>query len=224
MPHRTVWQTFRLMVYPHPHPSARPQATWEEYLALEARSEERYEYHDGEIVAMAGASNQHNEIITNTTLALKPGALAQGCKYFAETTKLFRHQSPRYLYPDAMVTCPPLDLQAKNGVRSPLLVVEVLSDSSRRKDRSFKLREYLGLPSLHHYLLVEQEYVEVQHFQRAGADSWHIHFYDDLAQGIDLPELALTLPLAALYAGITFGPEGELLREEMAPYDSDSED
>jgi Uma2 family endonuclease len=107
-----------------------------------------------------------------------------------------------------MVTCHPLDLQSANGVRSPLLIIEVLSNSTREADRSFKLREYLKLPTLRHYLLVEQQHGEVQHFRRqAEGLPWEVCFYEYLTDVIPIPELDLQLPLTDVYEGITFGPE-----------------
>ncbi len=137
----------------YPLPQDRSYS-WEEYLQFERDTEDRYEYHDGNIVAMAGASNRHNKIVTNLILGIKPRIAGKGCDLFSETVKLFRHRSDRYLYPDLMVTCAPLDQQTKNGVRSPQMVVEVLSPHSAYGDQTFKLREYFRLPSLRHYLIV----------------------------------------------------------------------
>ena len=194
--------------------------TWEAYLELEAASDLRHEYHDGPIVSMAGATNRHNEIATNCNYLLKPIARKNGCKAYAMEVRLFRYQSKKYLYPDGMLTCQPLDLQSKNGVRNPLVLIEVLSDSSRETDRSFKLREYLRLPSLRHYLLIEQKHCEVQHFRRREDESWEVLFYEEMSQQIDLPELDLRITLADLYEGVEFGPEPDVLEEEAAAYES----
>ena len=201
--------------------SASDFHTWESYLEVEAAADLRYEYHDGTIVSMAGATNRHNEIATNCTYLLKPIARKKGCKAYAMEVRLFRYQSKRYLYPDGMLTCQPLDLQSKNGVRNPLVLIEVLSDSSRESDRSFKLREYLKLPSLRHYLIIEQKHCEVQHFRRREDESWEFLFYEEMDQQIDLSELDLRIPLTALYEGVEFGPEPDLLEEEAAVYESD---
>ena len=175
--------------------SATDFHTWEAYLELEAASDLRHEYHDGPIVSMAGATNRHNEIATNCNYLLKPIARKNGCKAYAMEVRLFRYQSKKYLYPDGMLTCQPLDLQSKNGVRNPLVLIEVLSDSSREIDRSFKLREYLRLPSLRHYLLIEQKHCEVQHFRRREDESWEVLFYEEMSQQIDLPELVMLINL-----------------------------
>ena len=192
--------------------------TWAEYLALEAASEERYEYHDGEIVAMAGASNLHNRIIGNAFAPLHSITRARGCHVFSENVKLFRYRSERYLYPDLMVTCHPLDKQTLNGVRNPLLIAEVLSKTNTHKQLAFKLREYFRLPSLRHYLLISQDECFVQHYRRAGEGLFDLRIYDELHHLIDLPELNAQIPLADLFAEIEFGPEMSEAEEAAALY------
>jgi Uma2 family endonuclease len=194
------------------------EMTWEAYLALEADSEERYEYHDGEVIAMAGATNRHNEIVVNTSHALRSGLMAKGCKVYTESVKLYRYQSERYLYPDLMVTCNPLDLQAKNGIRSPLLIAEVLSKTNTHKHLTFKMRAYFRLPSLQHYLLISQDECMVQHFRRTVEGNFEVLLYDEMDQAIDLPELDAHLRLADIYHGIEFDPEVTYAEEEAARY------
>lgn len=208
------------MTDPLPH----HDASWEEYLALEAQSEERYEYHDGEIVAMSGATNRHGKIVGHTLVGLLAAADRRGCDAFAETTKLFRHRSERYLYPDVMITCAPLDLQTKNGVRSPLLIAEVVSRTSSHRDHGFKMREYFQLPSLQHYLIVAQDLCFVQHYQRQAAGGWAFAYYDSLDQQIELTDLDTVLPLAEMYRGIEFGPEVSEAEEAAARYEAATEE
>jgi Uma2 family endonuclease len=167
---------------------------------------------------MAGGTNRHNEIAGSCYTHLRAAAKKSGCKAYAMEVKLFRYQSKRYLYPDGMVTCNPLDLQSKNGVRSPLIIVEVLSKGTREMDRSFKLKEYFKLPSLMHYLLIEQTECEVQHYRRREDQSWEILIYDEMDQVIGLPEINLELTVSDLYEGIEFGPEVDILEEEAEAY------
>ncbi len=194
------------------------EMTWEAYLALEADSEERYEYHDGEVIAMAGATNRHNRLIGRMMVALHPAVSGKGCDVFTESVKLYRYQSERYLYPDLMVTCNPLDLQAKNGIRSPLLIAEVLSKTNTHKHLTFKMRAYFRLPSLQHYLLISQDECMVQHFRRTVEGNFEVLLYDEMDQAIDLPELDAHLRLADIYQGIEFDPEVTYAEEEAARY------
>ena len=199
-------------------PSANETYSWEAYLELEAQSETRYEYHDGEIVAMSGATNRHNQLIGNAYVASHLALKGKPCQPFSETVKLFRYRSERYLYPDLMVTCHPLDLQTKNGVRNPLLIMEVLSESNTHQQLAFKLRAYTKLPSLQHYLLVQQAECLVTQYCRNAQGIFELYFYDELEQAISLPEIDLEIPLSTLYDGIEFGPEVSEAEEAAAAY------
>lgn len=193
--------------------------SWQEYLDLEDQQDIRYEYHDGAIVRMAGGSSRHNEISGNVYTLLRRTARERGCKAFIADVKLFRLDKVRYLYPDIMVTCNPLDIQSNGGMRNPLLVMEVLSDRTREADRSFKLREYLKLPTLRHYLLIEQSHCEVLHFHRTGADtSWQVSIYEEMSEEVRIPELDLRFTIADVYEGIVFGPEVAMAEEPEEVY------
>jgi Uma2 family endonuclease len=195
--------------------------TWEQYLALEAQSEERYEYHNGRIVAMSGASNRHNQIAGRAFAALLPVADAKGCKVFYEGIKLFLHQSKQYYYPDLMLTCHPLDLQTRSGVRNPLLVMEVLSQN-QPFDLTSKLAAYSQMPSLRHCLMVQQTEFLVLHYHRSSSDElFRFTFYSRLDQEIHLPELSMQMPLSQLYHDIITGPEISIAEEEAALYGTD---
>ncbi|MEZ4825008.1 MAG: Uma2 family endonuclease [Bacteroidia bacterium] len=194
--------------------------SWETYRQLEKESDLRYEYYDGEIVCLAGASNRHSDLCTNLTLQIAPAARRKGCKARFQETKVFRPDGEKYFYPDGVVTCQPLDLQAQNGVRNPVIIVEVLSESTRSKDLGLKLREYLSLSSLRHYLIVEQTECAIYHYRRNAEGRWEVVFYESPEQTIDLPELETRISVAAIYEGITFGPEVNLAEEEMAEYET----
>jgi Uma2 family endonuclease len=200
-------------------PESPASYSWETYLSLESRSELRYEYHDGEIVAMSGGTKRHNQLLGRIYAQLLPIADRQGCEAFTESVKLFRYRSDRYVYPDVMLSCHPLDQQSPAGVRSPLLVVEVLSRATEKRDRGFKMREYFRLPSLQHYLLIEQERIEAWHYQRQGKNRWELRLLTQAEEVIELPELKLRLPLSTIYHKVTLGPEPAQAEEPQAAYE-----
>lgn len=202
------------MEYPKPN----MLYSWEEYQELEASSEERFEYHDGIIVAMAGGTNRHNEIVTNLVVSIKPKAKKSGCNYFSESIKLFRSNSDKYLYPDGMLTCNPLDKQTKNGVRSPLLVIEVVSKSSAQYDNSFKLKEYLKISSIQHYWIIQQDECFILHFHRYDQDEWSVRICDQMNDSLLLPETNSAVDVSEIYRGIEFGPEITYAEEQAAKY------
>ncbi|MEM9985841.1 MAG: Uma2 family endonuclease, partial [Bacteroidota bacterium] len=109
-------------------------------------------------------------------------------------------------------------LQTKNGVRSPTVLVEVVSRSSSQYDHGFKMREYFKLPSLQHYLIVAQSLCWVQQYTRKPDGGWDFSFYDQLDQRIPLPELDLELSLSDVYRRVEFGPEISAAEEAAMQY------
>ncbi|MDX2247870.1 MAG: Uma2 family endonuclease [Bacteroidia bacterium] len=191
--------------------------SYEQYLALEKKNEElRYEFYDGEIVAMAGAHIRHARIVTNTSNRIFDKLREGNCDVFAEAVKLEIPQTNHYLYPDVLVTCNPLDMQSRSGIRNPMLVVEVLSPSSIRRDKVKKLAQYLRLPSLKYYLIISQEECRVEVYKRQGEKSWIYTIYDEMSEDIYLPEWEITLQLKDIYRKVVFGVEK--IEEEEGEY------
>lgn len=184
---------------------AKPFLSVEDYLAGELESPCKHEYIAGEVYAMAGTSDTHNTIALNLALALRQHLGTGPCRTYMADVKL-RLEIKRddlFYYPDVMVTCDPADTEPYYKTR-PTFLAEVLSPATERADRHEKLANYTTLPSLHDYLLLSQHEPAATVFRRI--DGWrpqHLAATDTLA----LPALGgLTLPLLALYAGVTFAP------------------
>lgn len=184
----------------------------EEYLLAEAHSELKHEYVGGVVYAMAGGRNQHQRIATNALVALANRVAGGGCQAFNSDTRV-RVRLPthtRFYYPDAQVSCRPgpPDLSYQDD---PDIIVEVLSESTRRTDELEKRDAYLTIPSLNVYILLEQS--------SASATVWRRHssgFTRERWLGLDgtipLPELQTALPLSELYRGVTFSePHAEVI-------------
>jgi Uma2 family endonuclease len=186
----------------------------EEYLSGERMSPIRHEYIDGVVYAMAGARNLHNVIGGNTFAALHARLRGRRCRAFHSDTKV-RLRLPtqiRFYYPDASVSCrpnPPND----SFQDEPKAIFEVLARRTRRVDEGEKKDAYFTIPSLDVYVLVEQETARIIVYRRTEHG-----FVQELHEGIEailpLPELAIELPLAEIYEGVEFMPEGE---EEESP-------
>lgn len=173
--------------------------TPEEYFALEARSEVRYEFFDGEIFAMAGASSAHNLLKGNLVAALRTGARERRCRVFDENMRLAVQEGLHYAYPDIMVTCHPADRRNTLTVNHPVLIVEVLSPGTADYDRTGKFRQYQKLPSLRHYLLVSQAQWSVEWYRRNEAGEWVYTVLNEAADVLEIPDLGLKVPLADIY-------------------------
>ena len=172
-----------------------------EYMTLEKASEIRHEFVDGAMVAMAGETRRHKRIVLNLIRALERQALERNCELVFDTTKI-RTRSTRFRYPDVVVSCAPGD--DEYFLENPCLLVEVLSSSTANTDTSEKLDEYLKLPSLQRYVLVDQTTRRVIVYARTP-QGWMVEVLDSQGQ-FDVPCLETGLTLEQVYAGINFAP------------------
>ena len=131
--------------------------TVEEYLAGERQTLDKHEYINGEIVGMAGATRFHNLIGTNAVIALGVQLRGRRCEIYASDMRV-RMRGARYGYPDVVVVCgePQFADNEFDVLLNPVVVVEVLSDSTRFRDKTEKLETYLAMESVRECLLIEQ--------------------------------------------------------------------
>jgi Uma2 family endonuclease len=187
-------------------PNQQRRYTLEEYFALEASSEERHEYFDGEVFAMAGGTKSHNLITQNFTMALRGSLRGKGCQVFMEDVRLAVQDDFHYTYPDVVVICDPADRRDAYLIRQPVLIVEVLSPSTADYDRSRKFTQYQKIASLRHYLLVSQTAWVLEWFRRDEAGQWIYTVFSDPADVLEIAELNLRLPLADVYEDTDVAP------------------
>lgn len=178
--------------------SAQPQFndSWmsiDDYLAAELASETKHEYDDGDIVAMSGASKNHERIKQSLSRLLGNHLLSKPCEPFSFDVKL---KIGNYLfYPDAMVVCDDTSTHDYYA-EAPVLVVEVLSKSTRRRDETLKRRLYQTIPSLQEYVLIEHDIVDVEVCRRS--EGWVSNHYF-LGDEVPLQSVDLTVTVADIY-------------------------
>ena len=186
--------------------SPQPQRNWtfEEYLAYERESEVKHEFFQGEIFAMAGASWQHNAINTSLTASLHPQVRAHGCHLFANDMRVRIPATTLGAYPDLVVACGDLAFEDEHGdtLTNPTLLLEVLSPSTADYDRGKKFAHYRTLPSLTTYVMVEQNEVLVEVYERQAESRWVFSEYRSLAETLELPTVGARLPLTEIYAAV----------------------
>jgi Uma2 family endonuclease len=176
-----------------------------DYLAGEETGEVKHEYLGGTVYAMVGATNQHNVIALNAQGYLLFQLRGKPCQPFNSDTKI-RIEFPdhtRFYYPDAMVVCqsnPP----TAHFQDQPVVVIEVLSDSTRRADLGEKRDAYLMLPSLKVLMFVEPEKPSVTLHRRKPGGGFAIEHHGGLEAVIPLPEIEASLALADLYERVEF--------------------
>ena len=197
-------------------PAARRLAriSVEDYLAGELVSSVKHEFVDGIVYAMAGARNQHNRIAVNAIGSLHSQLRGQTCEVFNSDTKVRIRQghSLKFYYPDASVVCDS-NTDEESYQDRPIVIVEVLSKSTRRIDEAEKRDAYLSIPSLAAYLLIELETPDVAVYRHSKSGFAHEE-YSGLEAVIALPEIGISLPLAEIYSRVEFSPEPELTSDE----------
>ena len=170
----------------------------EEWLELEKQTNQRYEYLDGFVYAMAGESKQHNEIVLNIADALRAIAKTRGCAFQVQTVRTWVAQLNRYYYPDVVVSC--AEEPHSHEIHQPCFIAEVLSSSTLERDRREKLDAYFKIPTLKTYLLVSQEERRVEIYQKTP---WNLWWSELVNEGtLEIPCLEARLSLAQVYAGL----------------------
>lgn len=174
----------------------------EEYLAGEAEATVKHEYFDGQVFAMAGATNRHNKIVGRLFNTLSNKLQSKACEAFNSDTKLrliFRSRV-RFYYPDAMVVCdenPDSEIYQER----PTLIAEVMSPSTQRIDAGEKLEAYMVVPTLQTYLLIEAERPRVVVYKRVGSD-FVTSAYEGRDAIIQLNDLGIQLHLSEIYQNL----------------------
>jgi Uma2 family endonuclease len=170
-----------------------------EYFAIEQSSEVKHEYYEGEIFAMAGASVSHNRIVGNLLAALNGQLRGSDCEALGSDLRV-QTPSGLYTYPDVMVVCgKPLLVDAPlDTVANPVLIAEVLSDSTAEYDRGEKFDLYRTIPTLREYVLIEQKKVSLELFS-IGKKGWASKSCSNLDDRVQLGVSDAALSLLEVY-------------------------
>ncbi len=178
--------------------------TVEEFFAWGAAQEGRYEFDGVRPVAMTGGNLHHDLIAGNIRFALKSRLRGTPCTVYGPDVGINTIGS-KIRYPDALAVCSKLS-GTDRLVANPLVVFEVLSPDSERRDRIEKLREYAAAPSILHYVIAESTSIGATSFRRSPGDQF---FHTEPLIENDLLSLAaieIEVPLGEFYDGVDFGP------------------
>ncbi len=186
----------------------KPKLSAVEYLALEKRAAFRSEFFDGEMFAMAGASRAHNGIAMNLGGELHARLKGGPCRAFMQDMRVLIDRTGLYCYPDLVLVCgePEYSAEDADTLVNPRVVIEVLSESTERYDRTTKFRHYQQLDSLREYLLVAQDEPLCERFVRLESGEWAVESFVGLDAVLELRSVPLRVPLSDVYAGVTFPP------------------
>lgn len=189
-----------------------------EYLALDENSKARHEYWNGEIYMMSGSTPTHNRLTLNLVGALDRAIAKRKrpCTVYATDLRLRIENVNVFSFPDVMVICGKLEYYANRPdvVMNPILIVEVMSDSTERFDHTKKFAAYRQIPSLQAYLIVDQHSVFVECFEKDKSGQWIVQVHDSLKQTLKLDCLDIGISLRAMYAQIQFRPRLKIVRRK----------
>jgi len=172
-----------------------------EYLAIERAAEAKSEYYDGEIFAMAGGSYNHNVISGNINAALNQFVQSKPCVTFTSDMRLTVKANGLYTYPDAMVVCGQVEFaEGRNDtLTNSVVIVEVLSKSTRDYDRGFKFEAYRMIESLQDYLLIDQARIHAEYFHKLEDGRWVLIETNLPEATLTIQALDFTIPISRIY-------------------------
>lgn len=173
-----------------------------DYLAGEKISPIKHEYVEGEVYAMAGASDTHNMIVGDVYAAFLVHLRNSKCQPFFGDIKV-RVISKVYYYPDVLVSCEenPEDAHFRNN---PILIIEVTSPSTKNIDRREKLLFYQQMPSVQEYAVVDQHKINIELHRRQPNGSWITYYFDKDDTEIEFQSIELTMPISEIYRRVRF--------------------
>ncbi len=179
----------------------------EEYLASERKSEIKSEYFDGETFAMAGASRDHNKISTNIVRILGNQLLEKPCSIFSSDMKVKIKEIKKYTYPDIVVVCGDEEYDDENNeiLLNPVVLIEILSDSTEAYDRGDKFSHYQFIKTFSEYILVSQYLCKIEKFSRQKDDTWIYSKCDKPDDIVSIEAIKCELPVSEVYRNVKFG-------------------
>lgn len=180
--------------------------TCEEYLEFELNSHERHEYIDGKIILRNGGTPNHNQVAGNFSATLNFALRRQSYQVFIVDQRLWIPNKRIYTYPDVMVVQGDLQMQEgrRDTITNPLIISEVLSESTRSYDKDDKFAAYRTIPTFQEYVLIDQYEVRVEQYFKIDTKRWTFTEYDDLNEILCLNSISFEITLADIYDKVLF--------------------
>jgi Uma2 family endonuclease len=184
---------------------ANPLLTPEEYLDIERRAEFRSEYYQGQMFAMSGATGSHTVITVNLVREMSTELRRGPCQLYTHDMRVQVSKTGLYTYPDIVVACAGrkfLD-EREDTLLNPIVIVEVLSESTEAYDRGKKFEQYRTLESLQEYVLVAQDRMLVESYRRQASGQWLLTTAAEADNILELSSVNCRLKLADVYENVT---------------------
>ena len=180
--------------------------TPEQYLEIERKAEFRSEYYQGEMFAMAGGSGKHTVISDNLISSLLSQSRGGPCRPYSQNMRVQVSATGLYTYPDIVIGCQPrrfLD-ETQDTLLNPVVIIEVLSESTEAYDRGKKFAHYRTVESLQEYVLVSQDRVQVERYRRQPDGDWLLTAMSRMEDCFQLESVGCTLRVAEIYEDVNF--------------------
>ncbi len=178
----------------------------EEYLALEEKAEFKSEYRNGEIIALAVGTINHNKIALNFCRQFPLTIETKNYEVFMSDVKVWIPEYNIYTYPDVMIVAdkPIYQSNTKTTIINPLLIIEVLLLSTQNYDRGQKFKYYRSLDSLHEYILIDQYEYGIEQFAKNQEGKWVLTEYKKEKEILGLESLSWEISLTEIYKRVDF--------------------
>jgi Uma2 family endonuclease len=187
----------------------RKPATLTEFLAWEEKQPLRYEFDGVRAIAMTGGTVAHARIQRNLAVAISRRLRYSRCEFFGSDLKI--EAAGKIRYPDGFVVCSEASLRS-TVIRDPVVIFEVLSDSTTRTDLFIKNQDYAATPSVRRYVILSQDEIGGSMYERVGMDwVWHAISAEST---LPMPEIGIEVPVAEFYEGVTFASETDQVGQQ----------
>lgn len=186
--------------------------TLEEYLELDKNSEDRYEYFDGEVFAMAGGSLSHNRVAGNLFYGLRSKLEGRPCEVLPADMRIKVPKAFPYRYPDLSIVCgEPIieELSGQQMLVNPLALIEILSPTTEAYDQGRKFLAYQSIAGFREYLLISQDQPHITQYVRQPSGKWLRSEIEGIESVLALESVNCALPLREIYRLVEFKPQNE---------------
>jgi Uma2 family endonuclease len=177
--------------------------TVEEYLQFENTSEEKHEYYQGEIFAMAGAKPRHIVIAKNLMRDIATLLRGKPCQPYGRDMRIHIPENTLFTYPDILIICG--DIVGFTGdaetLIQPTVIIEILSLSTRQYDRGEKFKLYRDIPTLKEYILIDSETISIEAFRINDRNHWELEEYKSLVGNLHVASVNISLSVTDIYEG-----------------------
>lgn len=184
----------------------KTKLTVKDYLEFERNSEIKHEFFNGEIFAMSGAKRNHNKIVGNLSGLVWQHLKGKDCEFYPTDMRVFVPSTGLYTYPDLVVVCgePQFQDDVFDTLLNPILLIEVLSDSTESYDRGKKFQHYRSIETLQEYVLVSQNEARIEKYVRHGDGFWLLSEAVGIDSEIEFASIGCRVALSEVYDKINF--------------------